>query len=316
MRPTPRQLRGRPFTTAEATAAGISHHRLRGPAFSLLHRGRGVWCFADEPRTLTLLLAADRLVLPPDAAISHLTGLHLHLPDHFPESPDLHTPRHWSTNTTAQTRSPDVILHRRLARLRAGMLGPLPVLSPERCLVDSAISLSQAEIVRFGDALVRSGRMTPEAFSEFAWTRHLHGVQRSRMTAWRMRERVGSFTETDARLVLSVCGMPEPETNGAITVDGRTLHGDLVLRRWKVVVEYDGWYHERSAGQRRIDIMRREALEAEGWLVIVLTADDLRAPATLVGRVWRALTSRGYARPAPRYARVELEELWRPPKPR
>lgn len=313
----PPALRGRPFTTAEALALGVTKHRLHGPAYALLHRGHGVWCVADEPRTLRLLLDADRLILPPDAAVSHVTGLHLHLPDDFPASTSLHPPRHWSTNTSSQARSPDVTLHRRQARLHPVGVDHLPVLSPQRCLVDAAIGLSQAEIVRFGDALVRAGRLTPEGFAEFAWTRHLHGVRRSRMTAWRMRERVGSFKETDARLIMVVCGLPEPETNGVITVeDGRTWKGDLVLRRWRIVVEYDGWYHERSAGQRRIDIMRRESLEADGWLVIILTVDDLRSPPTLVARVWRALVSRGYTARLPNYPAAELRELTRLPKPR
>lgn len=317
MAPLPPALRGRPFTTAEAIALGVTKGQLYGPSFHLLHRGHGVWCGADQPRTLGLLLAADRLILPPDAAVSHATGLYLHLPDDFPEGPELRSPRHWSTNSTRQARSADVVLHRRQALLRPTRVGDLPVLSPERCLVDAAISLSQAEIVRGGDAMARAGLLTPDDFAEFAWTHHLHGVQRSRMSAWRMRERVGSFTETDARLIMAVCGLPEPETNGAIEVaDGRTWHGDLVLRPTRIVVEYDGWHHERSASQRRIDLMRRESLEADGWLVIVLTADDLRTPPTLVARVWRALVSRGHTGRLPTYPAAELAELVRLPKPR
>src|SRR5690606_19824415 len=110
----------------------------------------------------------------------------------------------------------------------------------------------------------------------YAWGRHVHGVRRSRTNAGLVRERVRSFRETDLRLVLTLAGLPEPEVNADI-FDALGNHlgcGDLVLRRWRIVLEYDGWYHERSAAQRRKDIARREALEADGWLVIVVVSGD------------------------------------------
>ncbi|WP_369797251.1 DUF559 domain-containing protein [Aeromicrobium sp. Root236] len=61
-----------------------------------------------------------------------------------------------------------------------------------------------------------------------------------------------------------------------------------------MLVEYDGWQHERDAWQRQRDHLRREALEAAGWLVIVVTSADMRAPKSVAARVARALTSRGY----------------------
>lgn len=308
----PDELRGSPFTTAQARAVGVTPGQLRGPNYRSLHPGHGVWCVVDEARTLKVLLAADQLILPRDAAVSHVTGLRLHGIEVGGTSK-----RHWSTNTPAQRRSPDLIVHRRQALLHAESVGGIRVLGPDRCLVDAAISLSLREIVRIGDALIRSDRTSPDVFAEFAWSRHLHGVARSRMSAWRMRERVDSFSESDVRLIMEAAGLPQPEVNGPIAVDQperRNYHGDLVLRRWKLVIEYDGWHHERSASQRQIDILRREALEAAGWLVIVLTANDVAQPATLVGRVWRALAFRGHPGPPPRFDRATLHELWRSPK--
>lgn len=309
--PIPDPLRGRPFTTAEAAAHGITRSMLRGPRFDLVHRGHGVWVEHAEQHRPTVLLAADRLILPADAAVSHVTGLRLHGVDIGTDHP-----RHWSTTTTAQVRSPDVVLHRRGRALRPGQVDGIAVLSPHRCLVDAAISLSHRDIVAVGDALIRLGLMDRDEFEHFAWTRRLHGVRRSRHNVGSMRERVDSFRETDVRLILTVAGLPEPEVNTLIIDDGgdKIARGDLVLRRWRVVVEYDGWHHERSARQRRIDIMRREALEAAGWLVIVLTNDDVRHPAALISRVWRALVLREYRGPAPRFDSDALAEIWRNPK--
>lgn len=163
---------------------------------------------------------------------------------------------------------------------------------------------------------MEAGLTTPEHFAAYAWARHLHGVRRSRANAGRVRERVRSFRETDLRLVLVLAGLPEPETNVDLH-DALGTHlgcGDLVWRRWRIVAEYDGWYHERTASQRREDTLRREELEAHGWLVLVFVSGDLDRPAHLIGRAWRALVSRGYSGPPPRYAPWELAELSRNPK--
>lgn len=310
MADVPDELRGRAFTTAEALAAGVTRRMLDGPRFDRIHRGRGVWAVAGEPRDLRFLLRADRLVMPADAVVSHVTGLQLHGVDLGPPT------RHWSTNTATRRGLRGVELHRRQATLRPAVIDGIPVLPAHRCLVDAAIALSHRDIVRIADALVAAGLTTPEHFAAYAWGRHLHGVRRSRMNAGRVRERVWSFRETDLRLVLAVAGLPEAEVNLDLFDDSgaHLACGDLVLRRWRIVLEYDGWYHERSAAQRHRDILRREALEAAGWLVVVLVSTDLERPANLIGRVWRALVSRGYTGPPPRFAPWQLEELTRSPK--
>jgi len=312
MRPIPDALRGRAFTTAQAEAVGVSRRMLQGERFTLIHPGRGVWAVADEPRDLRFLLAADRLILPRDAVVSHVTGLRLHGIDVGSEAP-----RHWSTNQAARRRSDRLVLHRREAPLRPVLVLGLPVLPAHRCLVDAAIRLSHLDIVRAADAMVAAGFTTPEEFAAYAWSRHLHGVRRSRANAGRVRERVRSFRETDLRLVLALAGLPEAQVNSDIVDDSGTFLGcgDLVLRTWRIVLEYDGWYHERTAAQRHQDLARREALESAGWLVIVLVSTDLDRPASLIARVWRALVSRGYAGPAPRFAPWELAELRRRPRP-
>lgn len=283
---------------------------LDGARFESIHPGRGVWALTGEPRDLRFFLHADLLVLPPDAAVSHVTGLQLRGVELTCES------RHWSTDAAVRRGLRSVVLHRRQAPLRPTAVGDLRVLPAHRCLVDSAILLSHRDIVRAADALIATGLMGVDEFAECAWSRHLHGVRRSRTNVGRMRERVRSFRETDLRLLLMAAGLPDFEVNLDIH-DAHGTHlgcGDLVLPRWRIVLEYDGWYHERSASQRRKDILRREALEADGWLVVVVVSGDLERPANLIGRVWRALTSRGYDGAPPRFAPWELEELGRNPK--
>lgn len=311
MKPIPADLASRPFTTGEANAHGITRRMLDGERFDCLHPGRGVWAVAGAARDLRFMLRADQLVLPVDAVVSHVTGLQL-----YGVNVGTSEVRHWSTNQPLRRRSPAIVLHRRQAMLHATSLDEIPVLTAPRCLVDAAISLSHRDIVRVADALIDAGTTTPETFAAFVWSRHLHGVRRSRANASRARERVKSFRETDLRLLLAVTGLPDAEVNSDIFDDHGVFLGcgDLVLHRWRIVIEYDGWYHERSAAQRRKDIVRREGLEAEGWLVVVIVSGDLDHPAGLIGRVWRALASRGYKGPPPRYLPWEIAELCRPPK--
>jgi hypothetical protein len=156
--------------------------------------------------------------------------------------------------------------------------------------------LSLKHLVRVGDWLVAHKHTDALSLRAYALTSHLDGVQRARRAAELVREGVESPRETDVRLALVESGLAEPELNTDILDEaGRFLaRGDLVYRRWKVLVEYDGWQHERDAWQRQRDHLRREALEAAGWLVIVVTTTDMRAPKSIAARVARALTSRGY----------------------
>ncbi|MFC5677609.1 DUF559 domain-containing protein [Aeromicrobium endophyticum] len=238
--------------------------------------------------------------------MSHVTALHW-----YGVTVGASPLRHYSTNTTSQTRLSGVQLHRRRGRLSSRIVHGVPVLGPDRTLVDCATQLNPHDLVRAGDWLVRLGLTDPDVLRTYARERHLDGVVLARRTTPLVRSRVDSVKETDVRLVLVASGLPEPEVNGTI-MEGRSrflARGDLVYHKLRIVIEYDGWHHERSADQRRRDILRRERLEAAGWRVIIVTAEDLRHVASLVGRIWDAMVSAGYRGPAPRLDSVRLRTL-------
>jgi hypothetical protein len=277
---------------------------LQSSAYAMVHRGVYMW--AELPQSLPVLIGADLLVLPRDACVSHVTALHW-----YGVTVGASPHRHYSTNTTSQTRLDGVRLHRRRGRLSPRTVHGVPVLGPDRTLVDCATLLSASDLVRAGDWLVRLGLTTPHVLTTYAAERHLDGVVLARRTTPLVRSRVDSVKETEVRLVLVASGLPEPEVNGTIVDDrgGFIARGDLVYRELRLVIEYDGWHHERSADQRQRDILRRERLEADGWRVIVVTAADLRHVAGLVGRVWDAMVSSGFRGPAPRFDPVRLRTL-------
>lgn len=294
----PDVLRDRVFTTAEAAAAGLTSSMLRGGHVVQVHRG--VWCLASTDLTFELRVRAGALALPSHAALSHVSALRWM---GVPVGRTL--PIHFSVSAPTQTRS-DIVLHRRQGRISPRQVRGVAALGPDRSFVDSATLLGLRDVVRAGDALVGCGLTSTEALIDYTVASHLDGVIRAREAALLVRDRVDSPRETDVRLVMTCAGLPEPEVNVDVHDDHGTwlAKGDLVLRPWRIIVEHDGWHHERDATQRQKDHLRRERIEAAGWTLIVVTQADFAHPTAIVARVYEALVRRGYRGPSPELGRT------------
>jgi hypothetical protein len=294
--PLPEALRGAVFTSSIARAHGVSEKMLRGRRFERVLDG--VYRYAETSMTFRLSVSAARLVLPDDAVLSHVSCLRLM---GLSMRPDV--PLHFSTNSALRTRQRGIVLHRRQGRLRSTYRDGVPVLGPDRTFVDCSTILSLRELVQVGDWLLAEGHTDLITLRDFVVESHLDGVLRARDAAAMVREGAESVRESAVRWEIARSGLPEPELNTDILDElVRFLaRGDLVYRTWKVLVEYDGWHHERDALQRQRDHLRREALEAAGWRVIVITAADMRSPRTVVQRVHEAISARGYSGPTPRF---------------
>lgn len=104
--------------------------------------------------------------------------------------------------------------------------------------------------------------------------------------------------ETLTRLILVRAGLPAPPTQVPV-IDGHgfvVAYVDMGWRDLRVAVEYDGAQHWTDPRQRRRDIERLADLEALGWIVIRVSSDMLRTPATIVARVRSARESRASVR--------------------
>ena len=289
----PDELHDAVFTTSQANSLGVSASMLRGRHFVAVHRG--VWRLTETELTFDLAVRAAALALPVGSAVSHVTALQW-----MGVGIGRPAPLHFSTHSTAQVGH-DIVLHRRLGRLSPRELHGVPVLGPDRSFVDSATLLGVRDLVRAGDALVRAGLTSVERLLEYVTSSHLDGVVRAREAALLVRERVDSPRETDVRLLLVTAGLPEPHINLDVFDDDGTwlARGDLVIPELRVIIEHDGWHHERSAEQRQQDHLRRERIEAAGWTIIVITVADFQHPTAIVARVYEALVRRGYAGPPP-----------------
>lgn len=109
--------------------------------------------------------------------------------------------------------------------------------------------------------------------------------------------------ESRVRLWLLDAGLPQPETQIPVLQSGTRPVAwlDMGWREYKVAVEYDGDHHRKDRNQYVKDIARLRMLEALGWIVIRVIAED--KPSEVVARVEDALISRGWC--------AEIDDLHR-----
>ena len=83
--------------------------------------------------------------------------------------------------------------------------------------------------------------------------------------------------ETLARLLFVRAGLPEPQLNADI-LDRRDHWLACVDLYWpesRLVVEYEGDLHRTDRARWQAEIRRRRRIEAAGYHVVQVTADDL-----------------------------------------
>lgn len=304
MRPrssSPAALLDTPFRVRDALAEGISRDVLRGARFR--QPFKGVRVPAHLPDDLETRCRAGAL-LPDDAAFSHATAtILLGLPLALGETRLLGgaADRGRQPPSTAWTdRDPGLSLHvtvpvrepREAGPRLAGMvthvtkLGPsetrllpdgLRITTPARTWLDRAATLSVVELVALGDAMLRRDLLTaddlPRAVGEWAGR---PGVALSRRAVGLVAQGVDSPMETRLRLLLVLAGLPCPVINQDVVAHGAWIaRPDLSYPELKIAIEYDGDHHRVSRRQWQSDIGRRRMLEDEGWIVLVVTADDV-----------------------------------------
>ena len=119
-------------------------------------------------------------------------------------------------------------------------------------------------------------------------------VRRARWVVRWLAPGTDSLYETRTRLVLVHAGVDIPVVNLAVSCRSRGMvyHVDLGYEKEKVAVEFDGAVHVGDRCQMEIDARRRRDLQDEGWLVITVTASQLRQPEQIVRSVETALLLR------------------------
>lgn len=189
-------------------------------------------------------------------------------------------------------RQIDGIRHRqwRVDPSGSSLVGGLRVTSPARTWFDLAALIPADYLLAAADHIVRLALADPSDLRRvIRWAGRRRGVRNARTIVELINPAAESPPESRVRYWLKQHGLPDPEVNTEIVVEGEWLaRGDLVFRERRVVIEYDGAVH-LTEERRRYDAKRRNLLQEHGWLVVVLTADDLAKPYEMSRTVRAAL---------------------------
>jgi hypothetical protein len=188
-------------------------------------------------------------------------------------------------------------------RLRQDVLGErevwhvdgVRVTNPRRTAFDLARIADHVQAVIAVDALAREFEFDPEELLTYPALRdNPRGARRLPAVVADADPRSESPPETRTRLILRGADVPVPIPQLVV----RDAWGLFVARvdfGWpdlKLALEYQGDHHRVDKEQWRRDALRIAKLAAAGWLVLPVTALDLRDPAGFVRRVRAALESR------------------------
>ena len=297
MKPVPADLLQGPFTRATATAAGVTSRMLEGNRFVRVFPR--VWRHRAYTMTEPDWIAAAAMTLPPCArltGISRIQQLGLDVGPvrliRFVVEGDLHL------------ALDGIFLHRTEKLPPTDDVGVTPAAAYLAYVARARV----IDAIKVGDWLLQQGHVTLEELGDVALSAlwrdgayealwlldHLHGGSRS-------------IKESETRAVLAFAGLPAPEVNAPIDLeDDIVVIGDLVYRKWRVVVEYEGAHHQQDRQQYVADLGRYALMRAGNVRYVQVTHETLTHAKTLVGEVYRTLVEQGYTGAPPTFG-----ERWR-----
>jgi very-short-patch-repair endonuclease len=139
-------------------------------------------------------------------------------------------------------------------------------------------TLSLADLVAVGDHLIHHrAPSTTEAELRRAVADYpgRRGLRRLRQALALLDDRAESAQESRVRVTLVVAGITGFRVNHGVTAtNGKRYRIDIAFPGRKLAIEYQGEHHN-DPEQWRKDVTRRAALEADGWTVLEIAADDV-----------------------------------------
>lgn len=286
--PLPAELLDRPFAAHDGRAFGLTDKRMRGADLerpfhgvrqvgdmgTLRSRAESYRPVMDELAFFCGTTAASLWGMPVPVGADVAADLHVAVP-----SPH-RAPRGVGIAGHKYVIAPGEVV----------IAETLPLTSLERTWCDLASELQMPDLVAAGDWALRAGMSMADLANLVVRHPGRRGRALRREALGLLDARSESPKESHVRVLLVRAGLGGFEPNVEVVVFGHRYRLDLAWPARKIVIEYQGGYHHDPAQWRR-DMTRRSRLEAAGWTVVFISADDLRDPADLIRRI-RALLAR------------------------
>jgi very-short-patch-repair endonuclease len=287
----PRALESIPFSAAEGLDAGLGRHRMLGSDLS--RPFQGVYINTSSP-TFEQRCAGLAKRLDSEAFFCGVTAariIGIPLPRLLEQEPALHVavPRPRFRPTGRGIVGHTLTVRNDELRMWNGLL----VTSPERTWCDLGAVLHIPQLIAAGDYLIHEELPITdvEALARSIRARSgRRGVKRLRVAHPYLDPRSESPQESKLRYVLVAAGLKGLAANFPIrTSGGYNYRGDLVFPSHKLIIEYQSDQHHNSPEKFRADMTRVSRLQADGWTIMLVNADDLQNPLELVARILRVL---------------------------
>jgi hypothetical protein len=268
---------GRCFRRANSVVAGLTEWQTRSLLLSgdLRQLVRGVMVDARCADDLEARVAALNLVRPPDAVIGRRTAAWLRGID--TREPPATEPLQVECVVPAERtplRHPGVrCFSAPLAEDDVEEVAGVPCTTALRTAVDLLRYLPPHLGLGAADAMAHAGMFDVAALPERIerW-RGGRNIKRARRLASYCEPLTESFGESWTRLRILDAGLPRPEAQVPLDVDGRVeFRLDLGYPDRRIAVEYDGLEFHTSRSHRRRDEVRRARIrEIHGWTVLTV----------------------------------------------
>ncbi|HET6551838.1 MAG TPA: type IV toxin-antitoxin system AbiEi family antitoxin domain-containing protein [Solirubrobacter sp.] len=242
----------------ELQACGLSRQAVtkRVSAGRLYPQYRGVYALGHPNLSLNGQFLAAVKACGPDAVLSHFSAAVLHRlltwDDRYPE-----------VTTPTPRRHPKIRTHRSNNIERTYRDG-IPVTPPARTLVDLSSMLPFTTLRRAVNEALNQRMITP---AQLATANHRGARNLRRVLA------TAAPTRNDFEdIVLALLeGLPQPEVNQPLTIDGRTYYPDYRWADHRLILEADSNQFHGHLLARADDAARQAVLEAHGERVLRVT---------------------------------------------
>lgn len=297
-RPLPMVLRHCSFRVRDALHRGVSRGRL--DARDLVRPFHGIRS-AATPHSIEERARALAPRLRPDQTFSHVTAaaiLGVPLPRRVERDERLHVT---TIGVDQALRVRGAVGHRaKFGTVRMTMSRGVPISTPADTFVALGTMLTLDELIVAGDALVGTlGWVTlDELIAAVRRRPRIRGVVKLRRALRAIRTGSRSPGETRTRLALVRRGLPEPELNHDVVVDGRWIACvDLAYPEARVAIEYESDLHRTDPKTFRKDLTRGEHLKDVDWWLVRATSDDVGRDVERFAHRVRRLLETGLRRP-------------------